>query len=104
MAEKEEFISILSYEGEENTRNAFPTVKEMTSKINTISCDVLKDNLSDVIGKLEDVVADMPLSDSNYSVDTIKFSLCVDGAGKFSIIGGVSAGFSSTITITLKHR
>lgn len=98
-------ISVLTNQIEEGNkpRSMFPfPVKGLA--LNLIATNKFEASLSDCVKELYKVVEKLPESSENYSTDSLTFSLSINGAGKISLVGEVSAGITSGITITLKRK
>lgn len=104
-------ISITTFEiensSESNSMFHSPNLSifdKVGKKVSLISTDRLGEDLSDFVKVLGNIVEKLPDSCGNYSLDTLTFSLSVDSSGKISLIGELSAGLTSTISITLNKN
>lgn len=97
-------ISILTFEHKEEAETMFPSVKKMVAKHTKVAADKLKKNISNFVKTIDDIVETLPKCRGIYEVDTLTFALSLDGSGKISLIGEISAGFTAGITITFKKR
>jgi hypothetical protein len=100
-------ISVLTVnlkELESSRRQMFPTPSEIAVKSSTFAVKTLSANLRDFVDVLGKVVESLPDKCGSYNIDTLTFSLSIDGSGKISLIGEMSAGFTSGIIITLKKQ
>lgn len=106
MAEQDSTISILTTLTEEPSEihTMFPSPTKLIGKASQITVQSLAENLSDFVRTLGRVVEELPESVGQYDVDSLTFSMSVDGEGKISLVGELSAGFTSGIIITLKKR
>jgi hypothetical protein len=69
-----------------------------------VGTEVLAKNLSEFVARLSRVVEAVPSSSGRYSAEEFTFSLSVNGEGRLSLIGEVSAGVVSGVTVTLKKK
>lgn len=95
-------ISILTVQTQKGPETMFPT--RMVAKSTEVATEKLKESLSYFVKMLDEIVETLPKSCGTYDVDTLTFSLSVDGSGKISLVGELSAGFTSGITISLKKK
>lgn len=95
-------ISVLT--GEMQSESLFPATTKMLVKSSQLAIESVKRSLADCVESLEDIVDNLSDVDNQYDVDTITFSLSIDSSGKISLIGELSAGLVSSITITLKKK
>ena len=104
--QKKEFISILTFpeSKEVDERSMFPSAKRIYLKASTVAVETVADNLSRFVGLVGKIITSIPDPAENYEVDTLSFSINLDGSGKVSLVGEVSAGFNSGITLTFKKR
>jgi hypothetical protein len=70
----------------------------------SVKISEFKENIKDFTEKLTDIMDSIPNKSKTFEVDTIEFNLSVNGAGKISFIGEVSAGFQAGMSITLKRK
>lgn len=61
-------------------------------------------NLSSFISLISPLVEALPEKCGAYYLDQLNLSLAVDGEGKISLVGELSWGLSSAISISLKRR
>lgn len=97
-------ISIITYQSEKGSESMFPFPTGMISKYSELGYEKLKENLSDFVNMLGEIVEALPDSHGDYEVDNITFALSINGSGKISLIGELSAGVTSGITITFKKK
>lgn len=99
-------ISIITIhsQGEDEGLAMFPSPSKIIAKSTQVIADRLGENLSAFVRILGEAIEKLPQSCGGYSVDTLTFSLSIDSSGKISLVGELSAGFTSGITITLKKQ
>ena len=103
---KPEYISVVSFSSEETdqSHSMFPLVNRLTAKYSQISIETINRSLEDFLEVLEKAARNIPSACGSYDIDSLSFSLSLDGNGKISLIGEISAGVASSITLTLKKR
>ena len=106
MVKNEKMISVLYMENPDNCgkNSLFPSTLGSLLKSKDISAENVSKNLSQFLNSLRSVISDLPDSCGPYDIDELSFSLSIDGSGKISLIGEVSAGIVSGITITLRKK
>jgi hypothetical protein len=68
-----------------------------------ISIETLSNNLANFVKTLGTIVESFPETyKKNYALEEIDFSLSVDASGSIALIGEVSAGITTGITVTFK--
>lgn len=97
-------ISILTYQAEKEPESMFLSPTRMIAKYSDLGYEKLKESLSDFVNRLADIVETLPKSHGDYEVDNLTFSLSINGSGKISLIGELSAGVTSGITITFNKK
>jgi len=97
-------ISILSTQKMPESNSMFPSTEEIATKCYEVGYKKFKENFSAFAEMLSQTVNDLPEISGNYQVDSITFSLAVNGQGKISLIGEISAGVSSGLTLTIKKN
>lgn len=97
-------ISIMTYQTEKEPESMFPSPSRMVAKYSDLEYGKLKKSLSDFVNMLADIVETLPEPHRDYEVDNLKFALSINGSGKISLIGELSAGVTSGITITFKKK
>lgn len=97
-------ISILTVQAQKGPETMFPSPTKMIVSYTQVATEKLKDNMSEFVKLLDEIVQTLPKSCGAYDVDTLTFSLSLDGSGKISLVGELSAGFTSGITISLKKK
>lgn len=85
-------------------RTMFPSLAKIVARSTEIATEKLSENLAGFVETLSAVLETLPESCGPYDVDELTFSLSLDGAGKISLIGEVSAGVTSGITLTLRRK
>lgn len=97
-------VLTVTSQDEENQRRMFPSPTRMAARLSNISAEVLEENLADIVQRLGKIVDELPDSPKGCTVDALTFSLAINSAGKLALIGELSAGTTSGITITLKRK
>lgn len=100
-----QYISILASSEEvqaTETMNAFPSPKKVLAKSRQIAVDKFEKSLAEFLQTLGTIVEKLPKSTGTYNIDTLAFSMSVDGGGKISLVGEISTGFTSSMTVTFK--
>lgn len=87
-----------------HTLSMFPSPTNMTIKTTRVASEKLGESLSGLVNTLSKIVEALPESCGGYDIDKLTFSISVDGSGKVSLVGELSAGFTSGICLTLKKR
>lgn len=101
-----ELISILTIQSQDVTeeRAMFPSPTRILARSTEVAAETFRDSLSGFVKMLGTVVQGVPELCGGYRVDTLTFSLDVNGSGKISLVGELSAGITSGITVTLKKE
>lgn len=97
-------ISIVTSQQEKDVETMFPAPGALISTYSQVSYNELKKHLGDLVKTLSELVDVWPDTSGTFYVDQATFSLSINAAGKISLVGEVSAGLNSCITITLKRR
>lgn len=97
-------ISILTFQTPTGPESMFPSPTKIIAKHSEVEYEKLKEGLSGLVKKLIDIVESLPRHREDYEVDNLTFALSISGSGKISLIGELSAGATSAITITLKKK
>lgn len=102
----EDSISILTYCEEDHGagRGILPSPMKSAAKYTDVQTEILEENFKKVVRQLSKVVDSAPDASGKFYIDKFEFSLNIDASGKFSLIGELSAGVSTGITITLSRR
>jgi hypothetical protein len=106
MKKTRKVISIITVNHIEETKTSsmFPSPEKLVNKYSEIAEEVLAENLAGLVQTLGDVIARLPEQCGSYDLSTLSFSLSIDGRGKVSLIGELSAGIASSMTICLTRR
>jgi len=104
--EDTDMISILTTQVEQGGqgRTMFASLPKAMTRYSQITAEKLGESLSGFIKTLSKVIETLPEPGGNYGLDSLTFSLSMDGRGKIFLIGELSAGVTSGITITIKRR
>jgi len=84
--------------------NAFPTLREVTSKASTVAFDGFKEHLSKIVEQLQHALDSAGDEQSRYAIAEAQFNLTVNAEGEISILGKASAGVTAGITVTLRQK
>lgn len=98
-------ISILTANFDEagNVSQMFPSLSKAFS-IKEVSLEKFSENVAHFIRTLCDTLERIPEHGGDYDVDELTFSLGLDGSGRVFLIGELSAGINSAITIKIKKK
>jgi hypothetical protein len=99
-------------DNESKSKSIFPSRKPKvdltTERAMVVAADIavetLGDSLADFVKDLERIVEKLPDTCGAYNLDSLTFSLSVNGSGKISLIGEVAAGVTAGIVISLKKH
>ena len=97
-------VLTVTSQDEDAQRGMFPSPTRMAAKLSNVPTGVLEENLAGIVKRLGKIVDELPELPKGCRVDTVTFSLAVNAAGKLALIGELSAGMTSGITITLKRQ
>ena len=105
-ASKSEHISVVSFSVEETNQshNMFPLLNRVKAKYSQVSIETLNRSMENFLKVLDKTVRNIPSTCGSYDIDSLSFALSLDSNGKISLIGEISAGMTSSITLTLKKR
>lgn len=95
-------ISTIGADAEPQGEHMFQYFARVTAKTQKVLTEELRKNFAEITNELKLLVESLPDTMGEYSIDTITFSLCVNGNGKISLVGELSRGLSSSIALTLK--
>lgn len=96
-------LNVIQISTLENQRSFLPSSKAIVSKAAEVATEQITNNLSAVVQELGKVMDGMQDS-VNYEIDKVTYLLNIDCSGKVSLVGELSAGLSSGITITMKKK
>jgi len=97
-------ISSVTTEGDGSSQAMFPSLHGLVHKSADVAANRLATSLSQFVATLGLIVQELPDSCGRYDVEELSFSASVDASGAFSLVGELSAGVTSGITIVLKKR
>jgi len=103
---KKNEISIVSYQTVRDAaqQTMFPITPQLLAKTSKVAMDTLRNNLADAVLMLSTVADKLPQPSGDYRIDVLTFALTIDGSGKVSLLGELSAGIAASITISLKRE
>lgn len=99
-------ISILTIRRSEESEmpHMFPIPTRIIANTQRVAIEELGNNLSQIVDMLHGAIDKIPKSTGDFAVESFTFALSVNGGGKISLIGELSAQLSSGITVTLKRQ
>lgn len=105
--EENNLISIVvkSVDDSPDSKAMFPSPKKLAESTIDMGTDVLAKNMRSFIKKFGIVLDSIQSScGKDYELEQLTCSLSINSSGKISLIGEISSGVQSCITITFKKR
>lgn len=100
----EKYVSIITYEQQKQMDTMFPSPGKFVAKSSQIAIEQLKGNVSEIVNNITELLEELPERSTNFQIDEMSFSLSINASGKISLIGELSAGMNSGITLTFKRK
>jgi Trypsin-co-occurring domain 1 len=87
-------------------KGSLPTLHELGAHIHDVSADVLEQNLSALMQRVETIINGAAGKLKQLKVEEVKVAVAVNGSGEFSLLGltKASAELEATFEITLKPK
>jgi hypothetical protein len=106
MNEENAYLSIITMDVQSvpNEQNFFPSPAKVITKAMQVSSAKLASELNGFTKRLHELIEQLPEADGNFRISEVTFNVTVDGAGKFALIGEISAGIASSITVKFSRR
>jgi hypothetical protein len=87
----------------QNQESMFPPLARARATTQHVLTEDISRNLSATVAQLKLAFERLPPSLGEYSIDTITVALGVNGSGGIALVGEISAGFQSSITLTFRR-